>query len=143
MTDETMPPLDHPEPHTMMWTALEIDAIHEYARAYAATVAAKQAEPHPPMRDCPCAECRPSFEPTPSQRKPAMTEQLRQRFEEWANSEGYQTTRVPSGAYFLLFLNSAWRGYQAASAQCTPAPRGNPPGLYLESGEFVPASEVL
>lgn len=44
MNDTTMPPLGHPEPHTMKWTDLELAAIHDYARAYAAQCLAAVAE---------------------------------------------------------------------------------------------------
>jgi hypothetical protein len=44
IVDETMPPLGHPEPHTMKWSDLELAAIHDYARAYAAQCLAAVAE---------------------------------------------------------------------------------------------------
>jgi hypothetical protein len=47
MTDMDMPPLskhDHPEPQTMVWSELEMRAIKDYARAYAAAEVAKERE---------------------------------------------------------------------------------------------------
>ena len=34
-----MPPIVHPDYHTYTWSKLELDAIHAYAREYAAQVA--------------------------------------------------------------------------------------------------------
>lgn len=75
---------------------------------------------------------------------------VRQAFEEWAIEKGPCTSvrKGADGAYHSGLTEYCWSAWQAAwksgvrSVGAQPAPRGNLPGLYLDSGEFIPTGDA-